>query len=157
VAGRTARARRRLSGPPSGRPTNSSSSPVCASGKGPPRMKRLLVIALVVSLAGCGKEATYKNKTVSEWRQDLRDASPQVRREAAQALAEIGVKAKAAVPDLGEALGDSDDQVRVQASLALWSIGPKAKESVPQLIAALKDSNVAVRLNAAGALGGIEG
>src|SRR5262245_7401725 len=110
-------------------------------------------VFLTLLLIGCGKEAAYGNRPVSAWRKDLKDPDPQVRREAAEALGEIGAKAKAAVPDLGEALNDPDDRVRIKVSLALWSIGASVKGAVPNLIAALNDRNAEVRLNVAGALG----
>ena len=59
-------------------------------------------------------------------------------RVAADALAEIGPAAKAAVPDLTDALGDPASCARVAAARALWLIEGNTT-GIPALIAALKD------------------
>jgi HEAT repeat protein len=118
-------------------------------------VKRVIILALVLLSAGCGKEAGHKGKTVTQWRRDLKHADAEVRRAAAVALAEMGPQARAAVPDLAETLKDQADPVRIQAALALWSMGPEATPAVADLTAALDDRNAEVRADAAGALGAI--
>jgi HEAT repeat protein len=54
-----------------------------------------------------------------------------VRRKAAEALAELGPEARLAVPVLIAAL--KDNEVRVQAAVALGAIGPDAKSALPAL------------------------
>src|SRR5262245_307041 len=78
-------------------------------------MRRLLVAGLAVVLVGCGKEASFNGKPVSQWRNELKSTDVQARRQAALALSEIGSKARAAAEDLGAALEDSDEQVRINA------------------------------------------
>ena len=83
---------------------------------------------------------------------NLNSFTPEDRRNAAEALARIGPKAKEAVPALIAALNDQDAEVRRSAAEALARIGPEAKEAVPALIAALKDQDILVRSHAAEAL-----
>lgn len=77
-----------------------------------------------------------------------------VRRSAAQALMEMGPKAKDAMPALAEVLkSDPDDDVRCTAALALGSMGP---EAIPALTEVLQDTGVRysrVRVAAVNALG----
>src|SRR5262249_23142993 len=122
------------------------------------RMRKLLVLALLIALAGCGKKpALHKGKTAAEWRQALSDPDLHVRAEARRgAITAMGaLKVKDTVPELTTALGDADDQVRSRAAEALWSLGPAAKEAVSALTPLLRDNNATIRLNAAGALGEI--
>ena len=55
-----------------------------------------------------------------------RDADRRTRRRAAELLGAMGTHAKAAVPDLIDALGDIDDDVGRAAAAALKKIDPKA-------------------------------
>lgn len=103
----------------------------------------------------------------------LRDDDREIQRSAAGVLAEIGPKAKAAVPELikllrlkdqlpplpgtksfGEMQGRSD-RLALVAAKALGEIGPDAVGAIPDLIAALKDTDPLVRKNVAEALGRI--
>jgi HEAT repeat protein len=83
----------------------------------------------------------------------LSDAEAPIRRLAATTLWGMGVKARAAVPQLAAALGDPDAAVRASAAMALGSIGPAARSAVPALIDALRDRDGNVRLWAVKALG----
>jgi HEAT repeat protein len=83
------------------------------------------------------------------------DPEPEVRVEAAQALANIGPSAYEAVPELIEALGDKEKALRRMAALALGQIGRYAGDAVPALTRALKDPSKAVRRRAVMALGAI--
>ncbi len=67
------------------------------------------------------------------------------REDAADALGKIGPAAKAAVPDLIEALKDEHENVRATVALALGGIGPEAKAAAPALKEALKDEYELVR------------
>src|SRR5688572_21122252 len=100
-------------------------------------MRTLALFGVAVLLVGCGKEASHQGRTLNEWIKELRDPNPVARRNAANALGELGPKAKPAVPDLGTALKDADDQVRINASKALWSIAADAGAAAPELIVAL--------------------
>src|SRR4051812_21588682 len=107
-------------------------------------MKKLVVVALLLALAGCSKKPLHKGKSADEWAQALRDSDVQARREAAAALAELGPHARGAVLILADALRDTDDQVRVKASLALWSLGPEGSSAAFSLAGALADRNAEV-------------
>src|ERR1043166_9930771 len=111
------------------------------------------VASAVLMLAGCSRGPLSRGKSVIDWRHALQDSSIELRREAAEALGELGPDAKAAAPDLAAALKDKDDGVRIKAAAALWSIGSAGATAVPDLIAALQDKRAEVRLGAAGALG----
>jgi S1-C subfamily serine protease/HEAT repeat protein len=67
----------------------------------------------------------------------------------ARSLAQLGPRAKDAVPDLRELLKSEDRAVRVAAMLALRKIGPAARDAAPDLIEALKDTDRALRMQAA--------
>jgi HEAT repeat protein len=81
---------------------------------------------------------------------DLSSPFADDRRTAANALASIGPKAKAAIPSLVSAFGDKDLGVCVSASEALLRIG---LASAQPLIAALQDERPSVRARAALVLG----
>jgi len=71
------------------------------------------------------------------------------RQYAIKSLGEIGPEAKAAVPNLSEALKDEGEDVRRAAAEALGKIGPEAKSAMPVLIETLSDEELYVRKNAA--------
>ncbi len=87
----------------------------------------------------------------------LHSPDPAVRRDAADALGDIGGEAKEAIPALIAALKDQDVGVSLSAAGALKRIGEEAREAVPALIAALKGRDVDVRSYAATVLGSIGG
>jgi HEAT repeat protein len=123
-------------------------------------MKKLPMLAvwlMTLSAPGCGNDPMLDGKSVGQWRRALSDPNPKVRSQAARKLGEIGVAAKAAIPDLAAALNDADDQVRFAAINALWTIGPDAAEAFPAVIGALKsDKSVEVRESAVRALADID-
>jgi HEAT repeat protein len=82
----------------------------------------------------------------------LHDPSPEVRRHAAQALAQIGTPA---IPALLRAFREPNDDVRCHAARALAWIGPGASVAVPVLRPALRDRNESVQAAAIIALGEI--
>ncbi len=98
----------------------------------------------------------------------LKDQDPRVRWFAAEAIANIGPEARAAVPALIEALrsdavatGRDEENysvltkapIRLIAAHALGRIGPDARAAVPALTAALSGPDARVRLTSARALG----
>jgi HEAT repeat protein len=99
------------------------------------------------NLAWLGSEAKF---AIPPLRQRLRDADPQVRRQAVMALGEIGPEA---VEELIEALTLSDVDVRREAVWALGKIGPRAGQAAVPLARTLSDHDSAVRKGAARALG----
>ena len=101
------------------------------------------------------------------------DKDPRVRWFTAGTIAELGPKAKDAVPALIDALRsrevaaggrvmlgigamtDEDGPIRLAAAVALGKIGPAARSAVPALVQALADPDSRVRGEAAAALGEI--
>ena len=78
-----------------------------------------------------------------EWRQ---------RQQAAEAIGQMGIAAKAAIPSLIDRLKDEQWHVRKAAAIALTSMGTEARPAVHSLIAALDDEEWHVRKPAAQAL-----
>jgi hypothetical protein len=81
------------------------------------------------------------------------DPSPDVRQDAASALAAIGPEARLAASALFHAAKDTNNAVRNRAFIALARIRPDPHLTVPVLVAGLDDPNRTVRCNAAIALG----
>ena len=82
---------------------------------------------------------SFCSKTLDEWISDLRNKSSSERSEAAWALAYIGPRARASVPDLVEIIRiDRDDRLQFDAVEALGRIGPDAAPAVPLLIKRLR-------------------
>jgi HEAT repeat protein len=80
---------------------------------------------------------------------------PEIRDQAAGALAKIGPPAGSAVPALSSLLGEQSPGTRSEVLFALASIGPDAKEAVPAVARLLGDPEMEVRYAAAFALGKI--
>lgn len=76
---------------------------------------------------------------VSELIKKLKDKDPDVRRQAASALAEAGADAKPAVAVLTQSLKDSDVFVRRFSAQALGNIGSDASAAIPALRAVLNN------------------
>ncbi|MBF2066386.1 MAG: HEAT repeat domain-containing protein [Calothrix sp. C42_A2020_038] len=93
------------------------------------------------SLVSIGKPAVQALITA------LQHQNPEVRAQAATALAQIGNDAAPALPALSRALQDQDERVRGAAVEAFGSIGKRAM--IPYLVANLKHENASVRYNAA--------
>ncbi|MEM7154478.1 MAG: HEAT repeat domain-containing protein [Myxococcota bacterium] len=72
---------------------------------------------------------------------------------AAQGLVSLGAAAKAAVPQLREAVKDDNEHVRKTSITALGLIGEPAATAVPELIAAIGDDKRLVRVEAINVLG----
>ncbi|WP_155752998.1 HEAT repeat domain-containing protein [Scytonema sp. UIC 10036] len=82
----------------------------------------------------------------------LQDRESFYRTSAANALAQLGSKAKVAISALIDALKEEDEEVRSFAAHALQKIGLDAKVAIPTLISALKDQDENVRASVAYAL-----
>ena len=116
-----------------------------------------LCLPLFVSNAGDALAQKQSASDVDNLREMLKDKDPNIRRNAAQALGNVGPEAKAAVPALTETLKDKDDFVCQCAAYALGNIGPEAKAAVPALTEATQSKNYFVRQSAVAALGKIAG
>ncbi len=86
-----------------------------------------LAVAVIDRLGPKAKEA------VPALIDELKDPSPEYRRQVEFALATIGPDAKAAVPALVKELNDEDPRVRRTACYALGKIGPAAADALPEL------------------------
>ena len=84
----------------------------------------------------------------------LSHQSPQVRREAAATLADIGSPGQG-VEKLAELLADPNYEVRARAAMALGKAGEAAKPHVLKLVPLLEDDKAHVRQWAAWALAGL--
>jgi HEAT repeat protein len=85
----------------------------------------------------------------------LGDCDPDTGAAVADALAQIGPDAKAAVRALAKAIEHDNDRFRFAAIRALGGIGPGAEAAVPALTRKLKSGKPYDRILAAGALGSI--
>ena len=115
-------------------------------------MHRLLWVgcaAVVWVVSACDEEPRYLNRSLSLWSEDLDNESIFERQRACEALGQMGLRAKKAIPKLIERLDDANASVQVFASNALASMGGAA---VNPLEAALEKPIPAVQLNAAAAL-----
>lgn len=112
---------------------------------------------LVPGFAQDKEEPSFRGRTLTEWRKDLKDKEPEVRRTAALSLAQMGKDAGPAVPDLAVVLKDEKPAVRLAAVTAIWRLGPVAKDAAPEIVKLYKDADQedGVRLMAVFALGKI--
>jgi HEAT repeat protein/actin-like ATPase involved in cell morphogenesis len=83
----------------------------------------------------------------------LKDANPEVRQKAAEALIDMGTAAQVPIPHLISLLSDSDRNVRWYAAYALIGVGTAAQVAIPHLVPLLSDSDPGVRWITASALG----
>jgi HEAT repeat protein len=112
-------------------------------------MRRAIVCLLLV-VVGC-------TGAVEEWRAQLGDPDPAVRRAAIRAL-EASPDAAAELPALEHALDDGDASVRVAAALVIQKIAPRNTSyewAIPTLIALLSDRRASIRALAARTLGDV--
>jgi HEAT repeat protein len=93
----------------------------------------LVLLALVAAGCGPARPTLAGGKPVGHWAAALRDPSPEVRREAAAKLGNVGPADPAALPALRAALNDADAGVRREAIVALAKCGPAAREAAPAL------------------------
>ena len=112
------------------------------------------LLLLTLATLGCWGRAPYERKSASELIRMLHDRESSVQVQGAYGLSLLGSEAKAAIPDLTEAL-NGEALVRQNAALALGNIGPDAMEAVPALTKVLRDPEWSVRRQAAIALGQI--
>ena len=70
--------------------------------------------------------------------QSLSDPDPELREQAARAIARMGAIAKDAVPTLIQGLNDPQVTVRQACARALGQMGPAAAEAVPALVAVIR-------------------
>jgi HEAT repeat protein len=113
-------------------------------------MRHILLVALLISLAGCG--TAQPTMAGGKWALALRDPDAKVRKKATFTLGNIGPSDPAVLPALLAALKDADAGVRCEAILALVKYGPAAREAVPLLTELQQDEEGQVRAYSALAL-----
>ena len=127
-------------------PPHAARSPCPAGvGGGGCNGRRLCLLWLLLSSAGCGK-------SVTDWKEQMRSTDPARRVEAVHALQLRAGDKDAVLPVLTEALKDRDHYVRRDAARALGSFGPDAADAVAPLLALLRDREPGVRKAAIAAL-----
>jgi HEAT repeat protein len=106
-------------------------------------MKRTLIVTLSVLLTGCGPgEPMFQGKRFSAWLKDLKNhPSATERMRAAHAIGQMGSEARAAIPDLINALKDDSPLVRWAAAESLGAFGAESKAAVPSLRDIVKKDN----------------
>lgn len=87
---------------------------------------------------GCISEISKKDP-IGHLLLDLDNPDAQLRCNAAARLAELGPKAKVALPALIQRLDDPDSTVQYLSLGALANMGPDAKEALPKVLSILKD------------------
>jgi HEAT repeat protein len=107
-------------------------------------MYRCLSCLVALALLACN-EPTHQGRYLSSWIRDLDSDQDYKRRQACEAIAEIGPAAAAAVPELIELLDDVNPGVREFARDALAKMGPGA---IPELQPLLEREEPAMRLHA---------
>ncbi|OGQ77395.1 MAG: hypothetical protein A2289_17160 [Deltaproteobacteria bacterium RIFOXYA12_FULL_58_15] len=110
---------------------------------------RAVCFVCMVTLAGCDQQPSYSGRTLSSWMYDIDSEQDFERRNACEAIGEMGVPAQKAIPKLVERLDDSNPGVREFAELALAKMGQPA---VVPLESALARDEPVIRLHAAAAL-----
>jgi HEAT repeat protein len=112
-----------------------------------PAVRRQAATGLLTTKAASGAAATVLVKLVQD-----PNGTPEVRGEAARALARAGQHVAVARPVLVEALGDTSAFVRQAAAEALATVAAQDKAAVTALQARLDDGDAFVRVAAATAL-----
>lgn len=115
------------------------------------------VVAVSASIAVWfwGDEPSYGERSLSQWRKQLDHQDSATRKEAAEAIGEIGPSALSALNDLVERLSDTDSEVRSTAARAVGRIGVKARHARPGLVKLLNDPRETVRFSAISGLVGL--
>jgi HEAT repeat protein len=94
-------------------------------------MRRIVLLFLVISLSGCGKD--YPKLAGRKWADALGHHDIKLRKKAAFTLGNIGPSDPVVLPALIRALKDTDPGVRCQAILALLKCRPFAGEALAEL------------------------
>src|SRR5262245_27588302 len=104
----------------------------------------LVVAAVLAAVAGLRAaagdgEAEYQGKTVKEWTAALKSSDPRLRLWGAVALAEAGLEAAPAAPNLAALLKDRYPMVRRAAAQTLAGLAGEAAPAAGALVGALRD------------------
>ncbi len=111
---------------------------------------RFLSLILVLSFMATGcNQPRYQGRTLSSWTHDLKSDTDFKRRQACEAIGEMGKEGEAAIDDVIVLLDDVNEGVQEFCSEALSKIGPA---SIPALEKILESDEPRMRLLAASAL-----
>ena len=99
--------------------------------------------------------AEYETIAIPRLIKALDSQRPEIRREVAATLGQIGERAKGAVPGLQKHLSDNVPVVRREALIALAEIGPDSQAAVDDIIKILNEGDSSLRPIAGFALGRI--
>jgi HEAT repeat protein len=115
-------------------------------------MRYCLVLACLSlpAFPGLAADPARKPNRVAGLTAQLSSPNPDVRRQAAVALGNLGLAGRTAAPALARALHDREGEIRKSAARALGQIG---KPAIPSLLEALEDRDEDVRARAARAMG----
>jgi HEAT repeat protein len=91
------------------------------------------------------RELRVHGRTMKAWADDLKDADPEVRWDAAKALAQFAEHSRAATPFLLAAARDSDPRVRAEAMSAQL---PKTDDVEKLIVELVQDPDISVRFSA---------
>src|SRR4051794_40959580 len=96
-------------------------------------MTRTISILILLSspLAWAAEPVTFARRPLDSWVADLDDKDPLVREEALEVLAQLGPKAKAAVPKLERLAKAAGEAERRRAAFALWKVDGRAEAAIP--------------------------
>ena len=97
-----------------------------------PQWGLALVVVVALTCAASGANEAGIKTLIGQLRSD----TSAVRRQAAEALGEMGPTAKPAIAALGQALRDTDREVRLAAAFALAKIGPAAIDTLSRALRA---------------------
>ena len=115
----------------------------------------MLELAAAAALLEVDSHEKHLHLALPKLSKALGSKHPEIRMEAAVALARIGSPAKAAVPALRKALKDENPDLRTEVMMALASIGPESHGAVPDVVNQLNDADPAIREVACHTLGRI--
>lgn len=119
-------------------------------------MHKIKLIAGLLCSIACTAVAGAQTPETTSLLKQLNDTDTKVQLQACQKLAQLGPKAKHAVPKLASLLGENQTfELQRCAALALAAIGEDAEAAVPALTAALHSKRPKLRAYAASALGRI--
>jgi HEAT repeat protein len=111
----------------------------------------ILFALIAVSLSGCTSESTVAGKTFSSWVGQLKDSDAGRRRAAVEALGEMGIAAKSALPELRSYIvSETDALARCEAIRLLGRVGDASDMTTLANLA--KDSHDKSRVCAVAAL-----
>lgn len=94
----------------------------------------LLSVSLMAVVPATAQEVTHNGRTVDEWVSQLDSSSYRLKREALDALIELGPQAADAIPGVITAIQEEKDYLRDRAVTALVMMGPEAGDAAARAV-----------------------